>query len=74
MSSIIEGEDFYYNENGLMVLTSAYHVKRGDCCGSGCMHCPYNYEKVNAAKRIELLKGRPPVILMHKTKINDKES
>jgi hypothetical protein len=36
----IEPED-YYMENGLMVFTAAYHLKRGVCCGSGCRHCPY---------------------------------
>jgi hypothetical protein len=34
------GED-YYLENGFMVFTAAYHLKRGFCCGSGCRHCPY---------------------------------
>jgi len=33
-------EDYYF-ENGLMVFTAAYHLKRGYCCGSGCRHCPY---------------------------------
>ncbi|HEX7730559.1 MAG TPA: DUF5522 domain-containing protein [Terracidiphilus sp.] len=31
----------YYMENGLMVFTETYHLKRGSCCGSGCRHCPY---------------------------------
>lgn len=31
----------YYIENGLLVYTAAYHLKRGSCCGSGCRHCPY---------------------------------
>jgi len=30
-----------YIENGLVVYTAAYHLKRGSCCGSGCRHCPY---------------------------------
>lgn len=34
-------EDFYFDENGLMVMTAAYHLKRGTCCGNGCRHCPY---------------------------------
>jgi hypothetical protein len=34
-------EDFYFDENGNVVFTSAYHLKRGTCCGSGCRHCPY---------------------------------
>lgn len=36
-----EGEDFYFNSEGLMVFTEAYHLKRGYCCKSGCKHCPY---------------------------------
>ncbi|MBS1486490.1 MAG: hypothetical protein JST43_02780 [Bacteroidetes bacterium] len=35
-----EGEDFYL-ENGLIVFTEKYHLKRGFCCQSGCRHCPY---------------------------------
>jgi hypothetical protein len=38
---LVEGED-YYMEKGLMVFTSAYHLKRGYCCNSGCRHCPYS--------------------------------
>jgi hypothetical protein len=68
MSNFTEGTDFYYNEDGLMVLTSAYHLKRGTCCGKGCRHCPYKYENVPEPKRTILLKERPPVILMKKEK------
>jgi hypothetical protein len=21
--------------------TESYHKRRGSCCGSGCLHCPY---------------------------------
>jgi len=38
-----EGEDFYF-ENGLMVFTEKYHLKRGYCCQSGCRHCPYGFK------------------------------
>lgn len=37
-----ENEDFYYNEEGLIVFTEKYHLKRGHCCKSGCQNCPYN--------------------------------
>lgn len=37
---LVEGEDYTF-EDGLMVMTEAYHRKRGSCCGSGCRHCPY---------------------------------
>ena len=40
MPTPLEPEDFYY-ENGLMVFTAAYHLKRGSCCNSGCRHCPF---------------------------------
>lgn len=33
----------FYMENGLMVLTSHFHLLRGSCCESGCRHCPYGY-------------------------------
>ncbi len=40
-----EGYD-YYIENGLFVMTAWNHLRRGDCCGSRCRHCPYNYKNV----------------------------
>jgi hypothetical protein len=39
-----EGVD-YYLENGLMVFTTAFLLKRGYCCERGCRHCPYGYVK-----------------------------
>lgn len=36
----------YYFENGLMVMTEQYHLKRGECCGSKCRHCPYDHKNV----------------------------
>jgi len=38
-------ENDYYFENGLMVFTKAYHLRRGYCCQSGCRHCPYAFKK-----------------------------
>jgi len=51
---LIEGIDFYYNEQGYIVLTEKYHLAKGFCCGNGCKHCPYNYENVPEPKRTEL--------------------
>lgn len=42
-----EGKDYYYNEEGYVVLTEQYHKKRGYCCGNKCLHCPYNHEAVH---------------------------
>lgn len=44
-----EGEDFYFNEEGMMVLTEKYHLKRGTCCGNKCKHCPYEWESVKGS-------------------------
>lgn len=53
-----EGVDFYFNEDGYVVLTEAYHLKKGYCCGNGCKHCPYNYEAVPEPKRSALLQQK----------------
>jgi hypothetical protein len=34
-------EDCYLDENGNVVFTATYHLKRGTCCGNGCRHCPF---------------------------------
>lgn len=41
----LEEGDFYYSEEGFIVFTEQYHLKRGYCCKSGCKHCPYGYNK-----------------------------
>lgn len=52
---LTQGEDFYFNEQGYVVLTAKYHLKKGYCCGNGCLHCPYNYDAVPEPRRSELL-------------------
>ncbi len=52
---LIEGEDFYYNEDGYIVLTARFHLQRGECCSNGCKHCPYDYINVDEPKRAKLL-------------------
>lgn len=44
-AKLIEDIDFYM-ENGLMVLSSWFHLKRGECCGNACRHCPYDHVNV----------------------------
>ena len=53
-----EGKDYYVNENGLVVFTAKYLLERGYCCGSGCKHCPYNYDAVPEPYRSVLLAQR----------------
>ena len=55
MNRLKEGEDYYFNEEGLMVLTEKFHLKKGFCCGNGCKHCPYEYKNVPEPRRTELL-------------------
>jgi hypothetical protein len=43
-------EPLYYMENGLIVFTAAYHLKRGYCCKRGCRHCPYGFKKEGNSK------------------------
>ena len=46
--TLIEGIDYNLDKNGQIVMTKSYHLKRGHCCQSGCLNCPYGYsEKVN---------------------------
>lgn len=52
---LIEGIDYYYTEEGYVVLSEKYHRERGYCCGNGCRHCPYRYENVPEPKRTDLL-------------------
>lgn len=41
-----ESEPDYYIENGLLVMTKSYHLKRGYCCGSACRNCPFEHINV----------------------------
>ncbi|MBL7731497.1 MAG: hypothetical protein JNM88_09995 [Chitinophagaceae bacterium] len=52
---MIEGEDYYVNEDGYVVFTEKYHLNKGFCCGNGCRHCPYQYENVPEPRRTALL-------------------
>jgi len=55
---LTEGTHFYYNEEGLVVLTEAYHLEKGYCCGNGCKHCPYDFESVPEPRRSQLQKEK----------------
>lgn len=49
-----ENIDFYYNEDGNLVLTREYHLSRGRCCTSGCINCPYGIEDFDPLIPMEL--------------------
>lgn len=48
--------EYYFNKEGNLVFTEAYHLKKGYCCGNGCRHCPYNYKNVPEPVRSRLRK------------------
>jgi hypothetical protein len=58
MKELTEGIHYYINEDGYVVLTRQYHLERGYCCGNGCLHCPFDYEKVEEPRRSELISKR----------------
>ena len=55
---LIEGEDYYVNDKGLITFTAKYLLERGWCCGNGCLNCPFDYDGVPEPRRSELLKKR----------------
>jgi len=48
---LIEGVD-YFTENGRIVLSREFLLRRGYCCNSKCRNCPY---KVNDKISLENL-------------------
>jgi hypothetical protein len=45
-----EGRD-YYLERGRIVFTASFLKSRGQCCESGCRHCPYGFGPEGLRKR-----------------------
>ncbi len=58
MKVLVEGEDYYRNRDGFVVLTEKHHLARGYCCGMACKHCPFEYEAVPEPTRTEALQKR----------------
>lgn len=42
--NLIEGLD-YTMQNGYMVFSKWFFLKRGSCCKNGCKNCPYGFKK-----------------------------
>ena len=40
----IDKEDYYTSEEGYIIFTEKYHLKRGYCCKNNCKHCPYGFD------------------------------
>ena len=41
----LKQEDYYLSPEGYKIFTKIYHLKRGYCCQSNCINCPYGYKK-----------------------------
>lgn len=41
----LDPEDYYLSEEGFLIFTEKYLLKRGYCCKNGCKHCPYGFDK-----------------------------
>jgi hypothetical protein len=40
---LIQNIDYIINDEGNLIFTSQYLLKRGHCCTSGCINCPYGF-------------------------------
>ena len=50
--AVERGDAMYADPStGLMVMTAATLAARGECCGSGCRHCPYPPDEQRRAGR-----------------------
>jgi 2-iminoacetate synthase ThiH len=32
----------YYMEGERVIFSALFHINRGQCCGNGCRHCPFD--------------------------------
>lgn len=46
-------DEFYLSEEGFIVFTEKYLLKRGYCCKNGCKHCPYGFDKKTGKTKSE---------------------
>lgn len=58
MKILVEGEDYYRNCDGFVVLTGRHHLARGYCCGMACKHCPFEFDSVPEPQRSDAIARR----------------
>ncbi|WP_103934042.1 DUF5522 domain-containing protein [Bryocella elongata] len=44
-----DADEDFYTEDGFVVFTASFLLRRGYCCGNGCRHCPYSEEEGSAS-------------------------
>lgn len=47
----MDSKDYYLSDDGYIVFTESYHLKRGYCCKSSCKHCPYDFKKAEKIQK-----------------------
>lgn len=72
MKRLMDDDEAYSNNDGLVVFTADYLLQRGYCCGNGCKNCPYDYKAVPEPRRALLLKQRKE--LNHKDGLNHEDA
>jgi hypothetical protein len=53
---MIEGKDYYFIDDGggkRLVFTKEFLTRRGTCCGSGCLKCPFEPKHTRGVKKIK---------------------
>ena len=43
----------YYMEDGKLVFTEQFHLRKGKCCHNGCRHCPYEPKHIKGNIELE---------------------
>lgn len=63
----MQEETLYYFENDRVVFTALFHINRGECCGSGCRHCPYKPKAIKGNSKLQ------DIYIMDPNNINEGE-
>lgn len=48
----------YYMDGNRVVFTALFHIQRGQCCGNGCKHCPYDPKHKKGTKKLDDKKSK----------------
>lgn len=58
----MEKELSYLNSDGHTVFTSHFLKKRGTCCRTACLHCPYGFTLKKLGLQFEEVEGREELV------------
>ncbi|MGE0268288.1 MAG: DUF5522 domain-containing protein [Candidatus Omnitrophota bacterium] len=43
---LLQGVDYYFDQDGLFVFTREFHLRRGYCCNNDCRNCPFGEKEI----------------------------